>query len=80
MIANPPKPIGTENVKVMRVKTGELMNLDKFYREHHTESWTQLQFDVGPFYCVKQDGKIVSAAGTHIKTSPYSSFRQHRDR
>jgi ribosomal protein S18 acetylase RimI-like enzyme len=68
MVANPPKQIRIDGVKVTRVNKKELVNLDKFYREHQSEAWTQLQFKVGPFYCVKQDGKIVSAAGTHIRT------------
>jgi ribosomal protein S18 acetylase RimI-like enzyme len=68
MVANPPKPIRIDSVEVMRVSKEELVNLDRFYCEHQSEAWTQLQFKVGPFYCVKQDGKIVSAAGTHVRT------------
>lgn len=68
MVANPPNLIRIDSVKVMRVSKEELANLDRFYREQKSEAWTPLQFKVGPVYCVKQNGKIVSAAGTHIKT------------
>jgi predicted GNAT family acetyltransferase len=68
MIANPPKQIRINGAKVTRVSKEELVTLDKFYREHQSEGWAQLQFKVGPFYCVKQDGKTVSVAGTHIRT------------
>ncbi len=68
MVANLPKQIRIDSVEVTRVSKKELGNLDRFYREHQSEAWTQLQFKVGAFYCVKQDGKIVSAAGTHIRT------------
>jgi ribosomal protein S18 acetylase RimI-like enzyme len=68
MIANPPKQIRIDSTRVTRVSEGELGSLDEFYREHQAEAWTPLQFKVGPFYCVKQDGKMVSAAGTHVRT------------
>jgi ribosomal protein S18 acetylase RimI-like enzyme len=68
MIADPPSQEKTNNIKVTRVHKHELENLDKFYKDQRSEAWTPLQFKVGPFYCVKQDGKIVSAAGTHICT------------
>lgn len=65
MVANPPKK-QSGDCKARRVRKNELAELDAFYREHHAEAWTPLQFQVGPFYCVKQDGRIVSAAGTHL--------------
>lgn len=68
MVANPPKQVKCGNIKVARVRKDELEQLDKFYVEHHSEVWTPLQFRVGPFYCVKQNGKIVSAAGVHAMT------------
>jgi ribosomal protein S18 acetylase RimI-like enzyme len=68
MIADPPRQLKLNNIKVARVRKHELGNLDRFYREQRSEAWTPLQFKVGPFYCVKQDGKIVSAAGTHLST------------
>jgi ribosomal protein S18 acetylase RimI-like enzyme len=68
MVADPPRQLKLNNINVTRVRKHELENLDKFYREQRSEAWTPLQFEVGPFYCVKQDGKIVSVAGTHICT------------
>jgi len=68
MIADPPKKIDCSNVKAEKVNKKELELLDKFYADHHTEAWVPIQFGVGPYYCVKQDGKIVSAAGVHLVT------------
>jgi ribosomal protein S18 acetylase RimI-like enzyme len=68
MVANSLKQIKNSNIKVSQVRKVELENLDKFYREQKSEAWTKVQFRVGPFFCVKQDDKIVSAAGTQLKT------------
>ncbi len=68
MIANPPRQIRHDNIKVSRVAKDELESLNKFYVEHRSEVWTPLQFKVGPYYCVKHDGKIASAAGVHLVT------------
>jgi ribosomal protein S18 acetylase RimI-like enzyme len=67
MVANPPKHIKS-NVKVSRVRKKDVEELDRFYSEQDSRAWTPLQFKVGPFYCVKRNGKIVSVAGTHLKT------------
>ena len=67
MVANPPKHLRS-NVKVSRVRKKDVEELDRFYSEQDSRAWTPLQFKVGPFYCVKRNGKIVSAAGTHLKT------------
>jgi predicted GNAT family acetyltransferase len=56
------------NVKVSRARNEDVEELDRFYSEQDSRAWTPLQFKVGPFYCVKRNGKIVSAAGTHLKT------------
>jgi GNAT superfamily N-acetyltransferase len=66
MIANPPKNSSPNRIKARRVRKKELNVLDTFYCEHRSEAWTPLQFKVGPFYCVKMNGRIVSAAGTHV--------------
>jgi ribosomal protein S18 acetylase RimI-like enzyme len=68
MIANPPKQVKSGNIKVARIRKDELEQLNKFYVERNSETWTPLQFKVGPYYCVRQDGKIVSAAGVHVVT------------
>jgi len=67
MVANPPKHVKS-NVKVSKVRKKDVEELDGFYSEQDSRAWTPLQFKVGPFYCVKRNGKIVSAAGTHLKT------------
>jgi ribosomal protein S18 acetylase RimI-like enzyme len=68
MIANPPKPIEHSNAKVSKVSKDEFELLNRFYLEHHSEAWTPIQFKTGPYYYIKQDIKIVSAAGVHIVT------------
>lgn len=59
-----PRLYGTD-VDVTRVRRNELELLDKFYTQHLAQAWCRLQFSVGPYFCVKRHGKIVSAAGVH---------------
>jgi len=66
MITGSSKRIEHSNVKVEKVGKSELKLLNKFYAEYHAEAWAQIQFKAGPYYCVKQDEKIVSAAGVHL--------------
>jgi predicted GNAT family acetyltransferase len=68
MITDSPKHFEFENVSAERVKKRELELLNRFYVEHHAEAWAPIQFEAGPYYCVKEEGKIVSAAGVHIVT------------
>ncbi len=55
-----------ENVEAKRVRKDELSMLDRFYLEHRAEAWSPIQFKAGPYYCVKHNGVIVSAAGVHL--------------
>jgi len=68
MITTAPRHIEHSGIKATQVRKGELELLDTFYVEHGAEAWTPIQFRTGPYYCVKQDGKIASAAGVHIVT------------
>lgn len=68
MITTTPRHVKHGNVKSTRVRRNELDSLNQFYVEHGAEAWTPIQFRTGPYYCVKQDGKIASAAGVHIVT------------
>jgi predicted GNAT family acetyltransferase len=68
MVAESFGKIRSDNVRVMRVSRRELESLNWFYEEHHAEAWTPIQFEAGPYYCVKHEGKIVSAAGVHAVT------------
>jgi len=68
MIADPPEKVGLGDIRVQRVRGDELELLNKFYVEHHAEAWVPIQFRAGPYYCVKEEGKIVSAAGVHLVT------------
>jgi len=74
MIADPPKHIECSNIKVAKVSRNELELLNEFYVEHHAEAWVPLQFKAGPYYCVKHDGKIVSAAGVHLVTPHFAQL------
>jgi len=65
MVADPPRHIEC-NIEVVKVRKNELELLNKFYVDHHAEAWTPIQFRAGPYYCVRRDGKIVSAAGVHL--------------
>lgn len=67
MITNSPEA-EENNIEVVRVTESEFEELNKFYLEHHAIAWIPLQFKVGPYYCVRQNGRIVSAAGVHICT------------
>ena len=67
MIANPPKQIECRGIRVEKIRENELELLSEFY-EPRTEAWVPIQFRAGPYYCVKRDGKIVSAAGVHLVT------------
>ena len=66
MIANPPKQVKYNGIKVEKVNKNELELLNRFYVEHKAEAWVPIQFEAGPYYCVKQYGKIVSASGVHL--------------
>jgi ribosomal protein S18 acetylase RimI-like enzyme len=68
MIASSLKKIEHNDIKVEKVGKRDLELLDKFYAEHSAEAWVPIQFRVGPYYCVKHDGEIVSAAGVHLVT------------
>jgi hypothetical protein len=68
MTTDCPKHAECGNTKAMKVGRNELESLNKFYVEHNSEAWTPIQFKAGPYYCIKHDDKIVSAAGVHIVT------------
>jgi len=67
MVTDSPNKMKSNN-KATKVRKYELQELDKFYLEHRSEAWIPLQFKVGPFYCIKQDGRLVSIAGVHLCT------------
>jgi len=68
MVTSHPKQIKSDNALIERVAKDELSLLNQFYVEHRSEAWTPLQFKIGPYYCVKQNHRIVSAAGVHVVT------------
>jgi ribosomal protein S18 acetylase RimI-like enzyme len=68
MITYEPKALQKCNFKVLKVNKKEFDLLNEFYLQHNSEAWTSIQFESGPYYCIKQHGKIVSAAGVHLVT------------
>jgi len=68
MIADHPRRFEHNDIKVERVDKRKLELLNKFYVEHHAEAWAPIQFEAGPYYCVRHNGEIVSAAGVHLVT------------
>lgn len=68
MIAYRSRKIKYDGKIVERVSRSELEQLEEFYVEHHSEAGSPLQFKIGPYFCIKQDGRIVSAAGVHLLT------------
>ncbi len=68
MTTSSPKPIKLTNTRPTRVKRTELSQLNTFYKENKAEAWTPIQFRAGPYYCIKQEGRIVCAAGVHAAT------------
>ena len=63
-----PRPAERTSIRPIRVKSDELEQLNRFYVEHKAEAWAPIQFEAGPYYCVKYNGNIVSAAGVHVVT------------
>jgi ribosomal protein S18 acetylase RimI-like enzyme len=57
-----------EEGKVELVDRGELGKLDHFLKGNGALAWLPVQFDSGPYYCVKQQDEIVSVAGVHFVT------------
>lgn len=68
MVLDKPRNIEASNIVARKATKKDLEALDKFYAEHGSEAWNPIQFRVGPYYVVKQEDKIVSAAGIHILT------------
>jgi ribosomal protein S18 acetylase RimI-like enzyme len=65
MVTRNPRRIKTK-IKVTRVRRKDLPELNRFYKP--VKAWLPLYFETGPYYCVKVNGKIVSAAGVRFVT------------
>lgn len=55
-------------IKAELVLQAELGKLDRFLRENGASAWLPVQFQSGPYYCVKLEDEIVSVAGVHFVT------------
>jgi GNAT superfamily N-acetyltransferase len=62
------KPDITAQWEVERVRQEDLPALGAFYKTTTTQTWNPIQFEAGPYYCVKIEDRIVSAAGVHFLT------------
>jgi len=54
---------------VEKVRGRVAEELDRFYRDNKAQAWNPIMLECGPYYCLRQEGKIVSAAGVHFATS-----------
>lgn len=68
MVTDSSIQIKPSSIKVEKIRVNDLPLLEKFYAEHGADAWTPIQFKVGPYYCVKDNSKIVSVAGVHLLT------------
>lgn len=51
-------------VKPVRPEDAEEM--DAFYQENVAEAWLPAHLSAGPYFCVREQGRIVSAGGVHF--------------
>jgi predicted GNAT family acetyltransferase len=83
MVTRNPRRIKTK-IKVTRVRRKDLPELNRFYKP--VKAWLPLHFEAGPYYCVKVNGKIVSAAGVRFVTPQIANVanvftdKAHRNR
>jgi len=68
MVADKTMGLSHTMITASKVKKEKFELLNRFYVDHHSEAWAPIQFEAGPYYCVKQRGRIVSAAGVHLVT------------
>lgn len=61
-------PAPPEWVQPVRAEQAEEM--DAFYHENVAEAWLPAHLAAGPYFCVRQNGQIVSAGGVHF-ANPY---------
>lgn len=55
-------------VKAQKATEKDLEALNTFYVKHESPAWNPIQFKTGPYYIVKHEDRVVSAAGIHILT------------
>ncbi len=56
------------SIKVEKIGVNDLPLLNEFYAKQGARAWTPILFKVGPYYCVRDNDRIASAAGVHIVT------------
>lgn len=60
------KPKCNTGWKVQRANSKDVKALDFFYKAHRTPTWNPVQLEVGPYYYIRLNSEIVSAAGVHF--------------
>lgn len=70
MVTKSSRRLENKDIDVTKVSDNEEEALNFFYVEHHAGAWSPIQLKAGPYYCVKDMDRIVSAAGVHLVT-PY---------
>ncbi|MBA3044316.1 GNAT family N-acetyltransferase, partial [archaeon] len=51
-----------------KITNKDYNGIDEFFSTHEAPAWNPLHLETGPYYVIKRDDKIVSAAGTHFLT------------
>lgn len=57
-----------QNKVAKKITSKDYRNIDEFFSTHEALAWNPLQLETGPYYVIKRNNKIVSAAGTHFLT------------
>lgn len=66
MLLRNPNPTSEKPARL--IQSGEIDTLNQFYNEHRAEAWTPLMFEMGPYYGVWCNDRLIAAAGIHFVT------------
>jgi predicted GNAT family acetyltransferase len=71
MIWRPQAPPAGLGPSVLRLEDGDITDLQDFYRMREGSVFGPAQLSAGVYYGVRQNGQLVSAAGTHLVSQAY---------
>jgi predicted GNAT family acetyltransferase len=60
------KPEYETDWRVRRASLKDVKTLDSFYKAHGVPTWSPMQLYAGPYYFIRLEDEIVSAAGVHF--------------
>lgn len=66
MLLRKPIPIPAKPARL--IQRWEADSLNQFYNEHRVEAWSPLMFEMGPYYGVWCNDRLIAAAGIHFVT------------